>query len=110
MLLQEPNLNVWLYGPATDMRCQFDGLSALVQSCMAERANNGDVFVFVNRRRTMMKALYYSAGGFCIWAKRLERGRFSKTTNEIKEGLTWPQLQCLIAGINWQERPQNKRL
>ena len=110
MLLQEPNLNVWLYGPPVDMRKQFDGLAALAQSGMEVRANNGDVFVFLNRRRTMMKALYYSAGGFCLWAKRLERGRFSKTSNETKEVLTWSQLQRLIAGINWQERPQNKRL
>ena len=110
MLLQEPNLKVWLYGPSVDMRNQFDGLAALAQSGMALRANNGDVFVFVNRRRTMMKALYYSAGGFCLWAKRLEKGCFSKTSNQNKCALTWPQLQCLIAGINWQERPTNKRL
>tara|TARA_B100000795_G_C22788458_1_gene435765 strand:- start:1616 stop:1948 length:333 start_codon:yes stop_codon:yes gene_type:complete len=110
MLLQEPNLKVWLYGPPTDMRKQFDGLAALAQSGIGVRANNGDVFVFVNRRRTMMKALYYSSGGFCLWAKRLERGHFSKTTKETKKALTWAQLQCLIAGINWQERPHNKRL
>ena len=57
MFLQDPNLKVWLYGPASDMRNQFDGLAALVKLSMEMRANNGEVFVFVNRRRTMMKAL-----------------------------------------------------
>jgi len=110
MLLQEPNLKVWLYVHAVDMRRQFDGLAALVQSGMGMRANSGDVFVFVNRRRTMMKALYYSHGGYCLWAKRLERGHFSKLSGEAVQALTWAQLQCLIAGINWRQRPQNKRL
>jgi transposase len=110
MLLQEPNRKVWLYGPATDMRNQFNGLASLVQSSMAMRANNGDIFVFVNRRRTMMKALYYSHGGYCLWAKRLERGHFSKLSENAVQALSWAQLQCVIAGINWQQRPQNKRL
>ena len=110
MLLQDPNLKVWLYGPAADMRNQFDGLAALVQSSMAMRANNGDVFVFVNRKRTMMKALYYSQGGYCLWAKRLERGHFAKLSNNAVQALTWAHLQCVIAGINWQLRPQKKRL
>jgi transposase len=112
MLLQDPNLKVWLYGPDADMRNQFDGLAALVQSSMAMRANNGEVFVFLNRKRkrTMMKALYYSQGGYCLWAKRLERGHFAKLSNNAVQALTWAQLQCVIAGINWQLRPQNKRL
>ena len=52
------------------MRKQFDGLAALVQSKFGFRANNGDLFVFINRKRTMMKVLYYSKGGFCLWSKR----------------------------------------
>ena len=42
------------------MRKQFDGLAALVQSKFGFRANNGDLFVFINRKRTMMKVLYYN--------------------------------------------------
>ena len=113
MLLQEPNLNVWLYRHPTDMRKQFDGLAALVQSRLNVRANSGELFVFINRKRTQMKVLYYSKGGYCLWSKRLERGCFHSVDCEEKgmekQPLDWAQLQCLIDGINWQKVKKNKR-
>jgi transposase len=114
MLLQEPNLNVWLYNRPTDMRKQFDGLSALAQSKMNCQTSSGDLFVFINRKRTYMKVLYYSKGGYCLWSKRLEQGRFHQVCadegNTDKLPLNWVQLQCLIDGINWQKAAKNKRL
>ena len=113
MLLQDPNLSVWVYTQPTDMRKQFDGLVALAKNKMASQVIDGQLFVFINRKRTYMKALYYSKGGLCLWCKRLERGHFHKikTSNEDsnKIGLTWAQLQCLIDGINWQKAVKNKR-
>lgn len=113
MLLQDPNLNVWLYSQATDMRKQFDGLAALAQAKMNRQAASGDLFVFINRKRTHMKVLYYSKGGYCLWSKRLEQGRFhhvqSDPEDAIKHPLNWAQLQCLIDGINWQKTAKNKR-
>ena len=111
MLLQDPQLNVWLYSKATDMRKQFNGLTAMVHSKLDSQASNGDLFVFVNRRRTMIKILYYSNGGYCLWCKRLEQGRFHRVLNESdKVALNWTQLQCLIDGIDWQKMRRNKRL
>ena len=111
MLLQEPNLNVWLYNQAVDMRKQFDGLAALTQSQLKVTASSGDLFVFINRRRTQMKILYYSKGGYCLWSKRLEQGRFHQVRHhDHKLPLNWAQLQCLIDGINWQKVHKNKRL
>ena len=110
MLLQEPNLNVWLYNQAVDMRKQFDGLAALAQAQLGCRANCGDLFVFINRKRTLMKILYYSKGGYCLWSKRLEQGHFHRLiAEEEKIALDWAQLQCLIDGINWQKTQKNKR-
>ncbi|MCP4831733.1 MAG: IS66 family insertion sequence element accessory protein TnpB, partial [Gammaproteobacteria bacterium] len=75
------------------------------------RANNGELFVFINRKRTMMKILYYSKGGFCLWGKRLERGLYQRLCSDTqKYPLTWTQLQCLIDGIDWQKAPQKRRL
>jgi len=109
MLLQEPNLTVWLYTKPTDMRKQFDGLLALARQHLTPELQGG-LFVFLNRRRTQMKALYYS---LCLWSKRLEQGRFHQIKEVDKNSgsvnLTWGQLQCLIEGINWQEMKQNKR-
>ena len=110
MLLQDPNLTVWLYAHGVDMRNQFDGLAALAQSKLNRPANSGELFVFINKRRTYIKPLYYSRGGYCLWSKRLEQGQFQRVkSDDDKIALTWAQLQCLIEGINWQKAPQNKR-
>jgi transposase len=110
MLLQEPNLKVWLYNQPTDMRKQFDGLAALAKVKLQEPAASGDLFVFVNRKRTHMKVLYYSKGGYCLWSKRLEQGCFHRiSSHEDKVGLDWAQLQCLIDGIDWQKVRKKKR-
>ena len=113
MLLQEPNVQVWLYTQATDMRKQFDGLAALAKNQMAGQVTDGHAFVFINRKRTLIKALYYSKGGLCLWSKRLEKGGFHRVTNvcdsDQKINLSWAQLQCLIDGIHWQKMTKSKR-
>ena len=110
MLLQEPNLSVWLYAEPVDMRKQFDGLAVLAQSKLKRVASSGELFVFINKRRTQIKILYYSKGGYCLWSKRLEQGRFHHVqSDDDKISLNWAQLQCLIDGINWQKMKENKR-
>jgi len=59
MLLQDPNLKVWVYRQPVDIRKPFDGLAALVHSRLQCRASSGERFVFINRHRTQMKILYY---------------------------------------------------
>jgi transposase len=101
---------IWLYRPAVDMRKQFDALVALVQSQMAVNAAGGDYFVFINRRRTHIKVLYYREGGYCLWYKRLEQGHFHQVQGESdKCPLSEAQLHCLIGGINWQKAVKNRR-
>ncbi|WP_395338414.1 IS66 family insertion sequence element accessory protein TnpB [Ningiella sp. W23] len=110
-MLSSTNARIWLYLGIADMRKQFDGLAALVKHQMQLPAHAGDWFVFVNRKRTMMKVLYYHQGGYCLWSKRLERGTFAKVAgNDGKLSLNAAQLQCLIDGIYWQKGKQNKRL
>jgi transposase len=100
MLLQEPNLSVWLYAHPVGMRKQFDGLAALAQSKLKRPANSGELFVFINKRRTYIKILYYSRGGYCLWSKRLEQGQFQRvSSDDDKMSLNWAQLQCLIEGV-----------
>ena len=72
-----PAGGIWLSAEPADMRRSFDGLCALVSTHLGERPASGRWYVFVNRRRTMVKVLGFEHGGFFIWAKRLEQGLFA---------------------------------
>lgn len=67
---------IYLRRTATDMRKSFDGLSGLVRGEFERDPLSGDLFVFLNRRRNLVKVLYWDRDGFALWGKRLERGRF----------------------------------
>ena len=58
------------------MRKSFDGLSNLCRDHLREDPTSGQVFVFFNRRRDQVKALWWDSTGWAIWHKRLERGTF----------------------------------
>ncbi len=58
------------------MRKGFNGLSGMVTNQLSSDPLSGDVFIFVNRRRTLLKLLVFERGGFVIYYKRLEQGTF----------------------------------
>ena len=97
---------VWLAAGITDLRKGFDGLSALVQESLTADPFSGQVFVFRGRRGDMVKLLWWDGDGLCLFAKRLERGRFIwpvVTTGSVH--LTPAQLSMLLEGIDWR-RPE----
>jgi transposase len=59
-----------------DMRRSFDALSLVVQELLAEDPKSGALFVFVNKRSTRIKVLWFDRNGFCILYKRLHGARF----------------------------------
>ena len=67
---------VWLAAGHTDMRKGFDGLALLVQETLRRDPHNGHLFVFRGRRGGLIKVLWHDGQGMCLFAKRLERGRF----------------------------------
>jgi transposase len=67
---------IFLYREAADLRKSFDGLAGLVRTHLREDVFSGSLFVFVNRRRRLVKILYWDRDGFALWSKRLERGTF----------------------------------
>ncbi len=110
MLLPESGVRVWLYAPPTDMRKSFDGLSALVRHKLAEDPTSGQLFVFINRRRTQLKVLYFEQGGYCLWSKRLEAGRFHfDARGTDKQALSWTDLKLIIEGIDLSSVRRFKR-
>jgi len=71
-------VTVYAYTGPTDMRKGFDGLSALVVQGLQQDPLSGDVFIFVSRDRVRAKVLHWDGTGLCVYAKRLERGRFAQ--------------------------------
>ena len=69
-----PSRRYFFYRPPTDMRKGFDGLCALVKHGMKQDPMSGDTYVFINRRRTHLKALSWEQGGFALYYKRLDVG------------------------------------
>ena len=109
MLMPEWQVRIWLYAPATDMRKSFDGLAALVRSKLCEDPLSGQLFVFINRRRTQVKILYFDRSGYCLWAKRLEQGRFHPAGVADKQRLQWTELKLILEGIDLRSIRRFKR-
>jgi transposase len=103
MITLPSGTRIWLAAGATDMRRGFDGLAALVQLQLSEDPFSGQLFVFRGRRGDRVKILWWDGDGLCLFAKRLERGRF--TWPQATHGtvsLTAAQLSMLLEGIDWR--------
>lgn len=75
---------VFLAVGSTDTRKSINGLSIMVEQVMDQNPFTGDLFVFCNRKRNMIKILYWNYNGFCIWLKRLEQHRFTCVSGCVK--------------------------
>ena len=73
---------VYAFAKPADLRKGFDGLHALVAEQMQRNVLSGDLFLFVSRDRRRAKCLLWDGTGLCVYAKRLERGRFAKVWRE----------------------------
>jgi transposase len=89
---------ILLYDEAVDMRKSFEGLSTLVDAAFPGKLLTGALFLFLNRRRNLIKILVWDGDGFAIWYKRLERGTFSDCFSGCRQ-LTRQQFVLLLEGI-----------
>lgn len=87
----------FLYNEHCDMRKGFDALSGLVRSKLGKNPAGGDVFLFLNRRRNLLKLLHWEPGGFVLYYKRLEQGTFRPPAVDIRTGaITWADLVLMV--------------
>lgn len=90
----------YFYKTPTDMRKSFDSLSGLVRSGMKRDPFNGSIYIFINKQRNMIKLLHWESGGFTLYYKRLEKGRFS--VPDFRSGsveIKWSDLVLMMEGI-----------
>jgi transposase len=84
------------------MRKSFDGLSGIIQNTLESNPCNGDVFIFINRRRDKIKLLHWQGISFTLYYKRLEEGTFELPIYDIESGsmvLSYTQMVMLVDGL-----------
>ena len=100
MLALSAAIRIYLYRAPCDMRKSFDGLCGMIRSELAADPLSGSLFVFVNRRRNMVKLLYWASDGFAIWFKRLEGGCFNVPAIGASDArIDRRQLSMLLEGV-----------
>jgi len=100
MLKLPADLKVYLFLQATDMRCGFDRLAALVQERVQRSAISGGLYVFFSRERRRVKLLWWDRDGYVLYYKRLEAGVFKVSWSEGHEEITGVDLEELLRGVD----------
>ena len=110
MLGLSANLRYFLCTREVDMRNGFDGLAGIVRNHLKQDPISGDVFIFINNRRTHIKLLYWDGDGFALFYKRLERGCFARTAvNDLSSQLSRQDLMMLLEGLSYKGIKRSKR-
>ena len=102
----------YLSRQVADMRKSYDGLSGLVRNGLGRDPLSGEVFIFLNRRRTMVKILVWDRSGFVLWGKRLERGTFELPRSAATGAsivLRWEELVLILEGVSLGSVRRRKR-
>jgi transposase len=90
---------IYAFSEPVDMRKSFDGLLALLSAALSQDTLSGDVYVFVNRCSNYIKCIYWDRTGYCLFAKRLERGKFKFPLDGGKQELTEKVFKLILDGI-----------
>ena len=107
MLILPPQIKVFASLAPTDMRKSFTGLIGIVEKELGQQIENGDLFLFFNRRRDRLKVLFFTGDGTVILYKHLERGTFERLRSEDEKAspsdhcltLSGEDLRLLLEGI-----------
>lgn len=104
MILLPRSVKIYLATAPMNLHRSFEGLSNEVRCVLASDPLSGHVFLFLNRRRTQVKMLMWTRGGFLIVHKRLERGRFTfperVTPEAARVEIDAHELAMLLEGLD----------
>jgi len=111
MFFPGKSVQVYLATGVTDMRKSIDSLSILVADRLDLDPFSGYLFCFCNRKKDMVKILYWDRNGFCLWHKRLEKDRFRWPQSE-REAMTTDgrQLSWLLEGLSLDQAKSHRQL
>lgn len=111
MLALSPSTRVYLAAGHTDLRRSIDGLTLVVAGHLALDPLSGHLFVFCNRRRTMVKVLYWDRNGFCLWQKRLEKEFFRwPKEGDVVVQVGARELMWFLEGLSLEQKGAHKQL
>ena len=94
------------------MRKSFDGLCGLVSNRLGQDPRSGDVFIFINKRRTLAKLLRWEPGGFVLFYKRLEKGTFELPPSDnptLSQVMEYSQLTMMVDGFSLKYAKKRRR-
>jgi transposase len=105
MLTLPPAVRIYIGTAPCDLRKQFDGIALLVEQTLRLDPRSGHLFVVFNRRGDQVRILFWDRHGYCLFAKRLERGRFrlpwrAATTPPAHVELEAAELALILEGID----------
>jgi transposase len=109
MLTFPSTVRIFVSNQYVDMRKSYDGLCGCVEAIIGADPLSGHLFVFFNRRATQVKILMWDRSGYCLYCKRLEKGRFNYKHVASDQPLSMPQLMLILEGIDLNGARQRKR-
>ena len=94
--------DIYLHRDVVDFRKSINGLMMIIEDEIKLSPFNGALFIFCNRTRDKLKALYWDETGFCLWYKRLEKDKFTwpRKSNDALISLTEQQWHWLLSGLD----------
>lgn len=111
MFYPAKSTQVYIAPGATDMRKSINGLSLMVSDQLDLNPLSGHLFAFCNRKRDMVKILYWDRNGFCLWHKRLEQDRFRwPETEKDVVGVQGNELSWLLDGLHLHQQAAHREL
>jgi transposase len=104
-------LQAYIATGVTDMRKSINGLSILVADQLELDPLSGHLFAFCNRKRDIIKILYWDRNGFCLWHKRLEKDRFQwPETEEAVFDIQGHELTWILDGLSLEQQDAHQKL
>jgi len=102
MIIDLSKARIFIRSGFTDLRKAVNGLTIIIEQQMEGKPFGGDIYIFCNRERKLLKAIWWDRNGFWLSQKRLEKDKYPwpKDEGEAKE-LTAEELSMLLSGIDF---------